>query len=319
MTPGASAATLAVPGGLNLARMRWRMALAKNAEWLLLDDGSILRALWAEGRPVVARVTAAAGAGRRGGTGELVEAVTIEAATGDPAVRRAALAALAHCLSLARPPDGFYAMAERDRHLAPLVRRYRGLRVVCDADPFESAVKAIAGQQVHMALAGALVRRLAAAFGAPVEVPRTWRAEPPRLLAAFPRPEALASADPDDLVPMGFTRQKANAIVELARRIAAGRLDFAQLFALPDEEAIAALTTLPGVGPWTAECVLLFGLGRPDVFPAADAGLRAALARQLCLPSRPTPEAAARLGEAWRPHRSLAALYLWETLHDPDL
>lgn len=305
------------PGGLDLARMRWRMALPKNGEWLLLEDGSALRALRVGGRPLVARVRPGPSRPEEPDEAPGPLSVAIEVWGEDAPLVEAAASRLVHCLSLQRSPAGFYRLAERDALLRPLARRYRGLRVVCDADPFESAVKAIAGQQVTMAFAGTLVRRLATAFGAQVAVPPEACPEPPRPLFAFPAPEALARADPLALVRMGFTRAKAQAIVGLARQVADGRLDFEGLARLPDEEALARLVALPGVGRWTAECVLLFGLGRPDVFPAADSGLRLALARRLGREERPGAEEAARLGEAWRPYRSLAALYLWETLHDP--
>jgi DNA-3-methyladenine glycosylase II len=110
---------------------------------------------------------------------------------------------------------------------------------------------------------------------------------------------------------LGVTRQKSAYLVALADDIASRKFDFEAVHALPDEKAIAALDRLHGVGPWTAECYLLFALRRPDVFPAADLGLMEAVRDLWNLPQRPLPQALLRRSLAWRPHRSSAARLLW--------
>jgi DNA-3-methyladenine glycosylase II len=110
---------------------------------------------------------------------------------------------------------------------------------------------------------------------------------------------------------LGVTRQKSAYLATLAAQLIAGRLDLAEVAALPDEAALKALDDLHGVGPWTAHCYLLFALRRPDVFPAADLGLMEAVRDLWNLRSRPTPESLARRAVAWRPHRAAAARLLW--------
>lgn len=321
---------LATRGGLNLARMRWRMGLGKNEDWTFLADGSAVRSLRLpragetlaspDGRPRLARILPAAGpAGDPGsGDGQVVDGVRVEFDTDDRAERERLAATLAHCLSLEADLESFYAMAGADGILAPLAARYRGLRIVRDANLFESVVKTIVGQQVNLAFAGTLIRRLRSAAEERIPLPDAWRSaegDPPDV-SVFPSPERLATLDVDRLRELQFTRSKAAYVLGIARAVAAGELDLAELAAADDETFTARLTALKGVGRWTAECVLLFGLGRPDLLPAADIGLRNALRRALGRDDQPGEAEVRALGEAWRPHRSYATLYLWESLHD---
>ena len=99
----------------------------------------------------------------------------------------------------------------------------------------------------------------------------------------------------------------------LADAVASGRLDFAALAAMPDDEARAALVALKGIGRWSAEIYLIFALGRPDIWPAADLGLQLAVAQCLGLAERPSEKALRDIGERWRPWRSVASCLFWQS------
>ncbi len=160
----------------------------------------------------------------------------------------------------------------------------------------ETLVRAIVSQQVSIKAAAAILARVEAATGGitdPANIARTGD-------------EALRAA--------GLSRQKIAYIKSLAEEVLSGRLDFA---ALPedDEEAIAALTRVKGIGRWTAEMVLIFCLDRSDVLPVDDLGIRVAGQRRYGLLERPGREELERIAEPWRPHRTLASRYLWRSLN----
>jgi DNA-3-methyladenine glycosylase II len=160
-------------------------------------------------------------------------------------------------------------------------------------DPgFGTLVLLMLEQQVSLAQARAMYARIAAAAG---EV----------------TPASVAALGEGGLRSIGVTRQKSAYLSALATQLQLGRLDLAAIGALPDADAAAALDALHGVGPWTAQCYLLFALRRPDVFPAADLALLEAVRALWRLRARPTPVALARRAEAWRPHRATAARLLW--------
>ena len=165
---------------------------------------------------------------------------------------------------------------------------------------FAGLIRMIAGQQVSVQSARAIIARLEA------------RVDP---LTA----EVFLQATEDDLRAVGFSRPKMRYGRILAEAIAGGGLDLDGLHALDDEAAIAALTAVKGIGRWTAEIYLLFALGRPDVLPAGDLALCVAAQHLKKLEARPGPKAMAVLGEAWRPHRSAAARFLWHLYRHPGV
>lgn len=193
----------------------------------------------------------------------------------------------------------------RDARLRPLVAVRPGLRVPGTWDPFELAIRAILGQQVSVAAARTLAGRFAAMHGRqldpapPVGVPG----------AIFP---AAAEVRADDFLSLGVTRPRAAALAGLARAVAADP----GLLALGGDldTALARLTLLPGVGPWTANYIAMRALRHPDAFPASDLGLLKALAVD---GRQPTRTELARHAEAWRPYRAYAAMHLWCALPPP--
>ena len=223
-----------------------------------------------------------------------------------PAVRRALRQHAARLLGEAWDLPGFYTAVAADPVLAPFVRpagALFGLRPTIVPDAFEMLVGSISAQQVNLAFAFATRARLVRRYGSPVEFEGTT-------VYAFPAPAALAAVPPSELRAMQFSERKAEYIVGLARELATGRLDLPGLATAPDEAVIARLTEIRGLGRWSAEWFLARGLGRPDVCPADDLGVRRAV-EALCFRGRERDGAAVRRrARAWRPYRSLATHYL---------
>ncbi len=157
---------------------------------------------------------------------------------------------------------------------------------------FPGLLQAIVAQQISNQAATAIWRRLSAIPGAL-------------------DPAALAALPDEALIGAGLSRPKVAHARALSAAFLDGRLSDSGLTALDDAAALAAITAVRGLGPWTAEVYLLFAMQRPDVFPAGDIAVAGAAAHLLGLPSRPGPAALRALAEAWRPHRALAARLLW--------
>jgi DNA-3-methyladenine glycosylase II len=188
-----------------------------------------------------------------------------------------------------------------DPRLAPIIRRVGRCRLP-DAStraPFAALVRAILSQQ--------LSGKAAATIHGRVEV----------LLTASGGlvPQALLAVDPEALRAAGVSRPKISYLRDLAARVIDGRLDLDAIQHLPDEEVIAAITAVKGLGRWSAEMFLMFRLNRPDVFPVGDLGIVKGVQMLLGMKRRPAPVTMLRAAEAWRPYRSVAAWYLWR-LHE---
>jgi DNA-3-methyladenine glycosylase II len=211
-------------------------------------------------------------------------------------------------LLLGEPWDlgGFYRAAAGDPVLAPLVRpasELFGFRPTLAPNPFEMLVGAISAQQVNLPFAFATRVRLVRRYGTPIEFDGLT-------VHAFPAPAALAMAPVAALRAMQFSERKAEYIIGLARDLAAGALDLRAMAQASDEAVVTRLTAVRGLGRWSAEWFLARALGRPDVCPADDLGVRRAV-EALCFKGRERDAAAVRRrARAWRPHRSLATHYL---------
>jgi DNA-3-methyladenine glycosylase II len=186
------------------------------------------------------------------------------------------VSALERLLGLRSDLMPFYWFAARQGRLGQLARRFRGMKPPRFATVFECVVNAIACQQVTLTLGIRLLNRLTAHYGPALQ-------EGGDAAHAFPCPDDLVRLRPEELCRLGFSRQKGRAMIELARSITEGRLDLDELAELPDEEAVECLRALRGVGRWTAEYVLLRGLGRTNIFPGDDVGARNNLRRWLHL------------------------------------
>ncbi len=129
-----------------------------------------------------------------------------------------------------------------------------------------------------------------------------------------PRPEAVLQLSPETLRGAGLSRQKASYLHDLSARIVAGTLRLDELDGLSDEEVMTALTEVKGVGRWTAEMILIFQLGRPDILPVDDVGVLRSIQNVYGLRRRPSEKQVLRMGERWKPYRSIASWYLWAAL-----
>lgn len=178
-----------------------------------------------------------------------------------------------------------------DRHGIPPPRP-----TVRAADRFAALAEAIVYQQLAGKAAASIHGRMVAALGGTVT------------------PESVLAAEPSALAACGLSAAKAGSIRELAERAAAGDIAFARIGRLSDDQIVEHLTRVRGIGPWTAHMFLLITLGRPDVWPTGDFGVRAGFARAWDLPAIPTPKQLSVLGEPFRPYRSLVAWYCWREL-----
>jgi DNA-3-methyladenine glycosylase II len=129
-----------------------------------------------------------------------------------------------------------------------------------------------------------------------------------------PTPAGFAALSDEQLRGAGMSRQKTAYLRDLCEKVQSKKIDLDALDALSDEDVIAALVTVKGVGRWSAEMFLIFRLLRPDVLPVGDLGIVMAVQKAYRLRKRPTPDRIRRIGEAWRPYRSVASWYLWRSL-----
>ncbi len=203
--------------------------------------------------------------------------VTATAKKISPGTRPSLISALTQMLGTSLDLADFYRFAKQQPKLNELVRQFRGVKPPQFPTIFEALVNAVACQQLSLSVGILLLNRLALAFGPSV-------GKQGDDAYAFPPPENLSALDPEALRPLGFSRQKALAIIGLASSIVEKQLNPDELENLDNEAAAKRLEKLRGIGRWSAEYVLLRGLGRLDVFPADDVGARNKLRNWLGLP-----------------------------------
>jgi DNA-3-methyladenine glycosylase II len=234
------------------------------------DGESYRRVLAIDGDAVRVTVTQSGGT-----TTPRLDVVAIAAGRGAP--RKAAItAAIERLLGSRVDLRPFYRFAADEPRLRQLAARFRGVKPPRFPTVFEAVVNGIACQQLSLAVGITLLNRLSAACG--LGFP-----DADGVQYAFPRPADLAVMNTEDLLTLGFSRNKSRAIIETASEVAEERLDLESFANLEDNAAIARLRDLRGIGRWTAEYVLLRGLGRTNVFPGDDVGARNNLARWMHL------------------------------------
>ena len=229
--------------------------------------------------------------------------VTVHGAPLNPEVKQAVTATLERLLGLRIDLAAFHCLASRDAELGPLAERFRGMKPPRFASVFEGVVNSIACQQVTLTLGIRLLNRLADNYS-----PVIAGEEGP--VRAFPRPEDLARLEPEAFRELGFSRQKGRAVIELAQISAEGQAELEGLAGVLDEEAVARLCRLRGVGRWSAEYVLLRSLGRTNIFPGDDVGARKNLQRWLHLADPLDYAAVGRTLINWRPYGGLIYFHL---------
>jgi DNA-3-methyladenine glycosylase II len=239
--------------------------------------------------------------------------VTIEgSAASSKAAEAAARKLVGGALGAAADLRPFYRAARLDPLLAPLVRRFRGLHMAGYPSLWEALVTAVLAQQVNLAFAFAIRAHLATAFGRRARLHgETFR--------TFPEAGRVARAGEAGLEGFRLSRNKISTLARLAAAFASGDLSEDEIAALPDELAIERLTSVKGVGRWTAETALMRGLGRLDAYPAGDLSVVKYLAETLFERGRRGTETEMRAhAEGWRPWRGLALVYSWAELARRD-
>ena len=184
----------------------------------------------------------------------------------------------------------------RDPVMKPLIKRVGPVRMAADKrSPYEALVRAIAHQQLHGRAAETILGRFVALFPTP-----------------FPQPADVLNTRDEMLRGCGFSGSKVMAIQDICAKTLDGVVPTRRVaMRLSDDDLIARLTQIRGVGRWTVEMLLMFCLGRPDILPVDDFGVREGYRLIHGLEEQPKPRALAAIGEAWAPYRSTAAWYLW--------
>ncbi|MGO8947802.1 MAG: DNA-3-methyladenine glycosylase family protein [Ktedonobacterales bacterium] len=234
------------------------------------------------------------------------------AASADDALQSAAINLVRHVFTLDDSDDEMREFAElgmRDPIFGTLIQRLHGVRPILIPDPFEALIWAVIGQQINVTFARKLKLALVDLCGHALHTATGT-------YALAPEPEAVAALEFDQLRARQFSRQKATYVLELARVVAGGELELPALASLSLEEAVVALTRFKGVGRWTAEYVLMRGLGVRDSLPAGDVGLRAIIGRWYGLGRHASESEVRLIAEKWAGWRGWAAFYWWFCLQN---
>lgn len=193
-------------------------------------------------------------------------------------------------------------LMRRDPVLRPIISKYGacGIKTGREADIFCGLVESIMSQQLSTTAAATIYGRLRALMpdgGAPTA-------------------EAILLLSDETLRAVGLSRQKVSYVRDLSQRVIDGRLKTDAFATLSDDEVIAQLTQIKGIGRWTADMILIFRLARPDVLPVGDLGIVKAVQRAYGLRKTPSADRLLKIGEPWRPYRSIASWYLWRSLEN---
>ncbi len=199
-------------------------------------------------------------------------------------------------------------LASADKVMAGLIARIGPMSIEKrrrgrpKGDAYGALLRAIVGQQLSVKAAATIFDRVLAMFG-----------------GRMPTAKELLAADPDALRGAGLSGRKVEYLKDLAARVESGELELERFADMPDDEIVAELTAVRGLGAWTAHMFLMFHLEREDVLPVGDLGIRNAVRAAYGLDEPPAPDELERIADPWRPHRTLACLYLWESLaNTPD-
>jgi DNA-3-methyladenine glycosylase II len=194
------------------------------------------------------------------------------------------------------------ALREADPVMARLIDEHatvvrRDLRRERPGDAYGALLRSIVSQQLSTKAASTIYGRMLDIFG-----------------GHAPTPRQLLAADPDEIRAAGMSRPKIAYLRDLAQHVEDGTLELDRLDELPDEEVSAQLTAIKGLGQWTADMFLMFHLRRPDVLPVGDQGIRRAVQVEYRMRKLPEPKRLEKVARPWRPHRTLACLFLWSSL-----
>jgi len=189
---------------------------------------------------------------------------------------------------------------KQDRKLVKIIDRVGDFQIKKRNNHFAALVEAIISQQLASAAADAIIRRFK------------------KLYPSFPKPIQILNTKDYKLRSVGLSKMKVGYLKDLAKKIESGDLKIRTLSKESDEEIIAQLTQVKGIGRWTAEMFLIFSCGRLDVLPVGDLGLRKGVQLAFSLPDLPKPKEVEKIGMRWKPYRSIATWYLWKSLQKFD-
>lgn len=191
----------------------------------------------------------------------------------------------------------------QNNELGPLFERFRGTPFVCDFQLYGCLMKVIIHQQLNMTFAYTLSERFVKTFG--FEQEGAW---------FYPTPETVSKLEVSQLRDLQFSQRKAEYVIDTSKLLVEGQLNLDDVAQMSDEEVIKTLVKIRGIGPWTAECFLMFGLGRMDLFPIQDIGIQNGMKKYYNWESKPTHETMLEKSANWEPYRTYASLYLWESI-----
>lgn len=189
---------------------------------------------------------------------------------------------------------------KKDPDLNKIIRLVGPYSIILEKNPYRSLVEAIITQQ----LSGKAAESISARFKS--------------IYKRYPRPEDVLKTPISKLQKAGLSRMKISYIKDLSKKINSGQIQFRRFEGMPDDEIVSELTKIRGVGRWTAHMFLIFYLGRQDVLPVGDLGLRRGIQRLYCLPEIPKDGQIEEIAEKWRPYRTVATWYLWKSLKQFD-
>ncbi|KAA0566784.1 DNA-3-methyladenine glycosylase 2 family protein [Bacillus sp. CH30_1T] len=187
--------------------------------------------------------------------------------------------------------------------LKPIFEEHIGTPIILEFDPFATIIKSIIHQQLNLKFAFTLTHRFVTKYGCQKD--GVW---------FYPSPEKVACLTVEELRELQFSQRKAEYAIGIGQKVASGELDLDKLAEQPDEEVIKELTKIRGIGPWTAQSFLLFGLGRPNLFPKADIGIQNAIKKLFQMDQKPTMDELDQFSASWHPYLSYASLYLWRSI-----
>ena len=185
-----------------------------------------------------------------------------------------------------------------DPIMAAIIDRVGPLKINYRRERFPALVRAIIFQQLAGRAAQAILDRFVAAIGK----------------GRFPTPEDVLAASDEELRGAGLSRGKMAYLRDLASHVQQGSLDFRRFPKMDDDEVVAHLTRVKGIGRWTAEMFMMFNLRRPDILPVDDLGVRTAVLKAYGMAAAPLPKELREFGERWKPHRTAASWYLWQSM-----
>ena len=199
------------------------------------------------------------------------------------------------------------ALATADPVMARIIERIGALSIaersrrrgLASVDAYGMLLRTVVGQQVSVKAAAAIYNRVLELFG-----------------GTTPAPAALLQVEPERLREAGLSGRKVEYVRDLAAQVLSGELELDSFDRMTDEEVAAEITAVRGFGEWSAQVFLMFHLERPDVLPVGDLGIRRAVQVEYALDELPERDQLLEIAEPWRPHRTLASVYLWETLRN---